>query len=37
MKGNYVYNLNSPYGCFLSPKYEIKQCFDTVYHVLKGE
>ena len=37
MKGNYVYNLNSPYGCFLSPKYEIKKCFDTVYHVLKGE
>ncbi len=37
MKGNYVYNLNSPYGCFLSPKYEIKKCFDTVYHVLRGE
>jgi len=37
MKGNYVYNLNSPYGCFLSPDYKIKTCFDTVYHVLKGE
>ena len=37
MKGNYVYNLNSPYGCFLSPSYQIKACFDTVYHVLKGE
>ncbi len=34
---NYVYKMNSPYGCFLSTKYEIKTCFDTVYHVLKGE
>ena len=34
---NYVYNMNSPYGCFLSTKYEIKTCFDTVYHVLKGD
>ena len=34
---NYVYKMNSPYGCFLSTKYEIKKCFDTVYHVLKGE
>ena len=34
---NYVYNLNSPYGCLLDTKYRIKTCFDTVYHVLKGE
>ena len=34
---NYVYKMNSPYGCFLSTKYEIKKCFDTVYHTLKGE
>ena len=34
---NYVYNMNSPYGCFLSTKYEIKTCFDTVYHTLKGD
>jgi len=36
-KGNYVYNMNSPYGCFLSTTYKIKTCFDKVYHVLKGE
>ena len=36
-KGNYVYNLNSPYGCLLSNNYKIKACFDKVYHVLKGE
>ena len=34
---NYVYKMNSPYGCFLSTKYEIKKCFDTVYHTLKGD
>ena len=34
---DYTWKMNSPYGCFLSTKYEIKQCFDTVYHVLKGE
>ncbi len=34
---NYVYNLNSPYGCLLDTKYRIKTCFDTVYHVLKGD
>ena len=33
---DYVYNLNSPYGCFLSTDYQIKTCFDRVYHVLKG-
>ncbi len=37
MKGNYVYNLNSPYGCFLTSNYKIKTCFDAVYHALKGE
>lgn len=37
MKGNYVYNLNSSYGCLLDTQYRIKTCFDTVYHVLKGE
>ena len=37
MKGNYVYNLNSPYGCLLSTSYKIKTCFDAVYHTLKGE
>ena len=33
---DYVYNLNSPYGCFLTTDYQIKTCFDRVYHVLKG-
>ena len=37
MKGNYVYNLNSPYGCLLTTNYRIKTCFDAVYHTLKGE
>ena len=37
MKGNYVYNLNSPYGCLLSVNYRIKTCFDAIYHTLKGE
>ena len=37
MKGNYVYNLNSPYGCLLTTGYKIKTCFDAVYHTLKGE
>lgn len=37
MKGNYVYNLNSPYGCLLTTDYKIKTCFDAVYHTLKGE
>ena len=37
MKGNYVYNLNSPYGCLLTTKYKIKTCFDAVYHTLKGD
>ena len=36
-KGNYVYNLNSPYGCLLTTNYKIKTCFDAVYHTLKGE
>ena len=36
-KKDYVYKMNSPYGCFLSTKYEIKSCFDRVYHVLKGD
>ena len=36
MKGNYVYNLNSPYGCLLTTDYRIKTCFDAVYHALKG-
>ena len=37
MKGNYVYNLNSPYGCLLTTNYKIKTCFDAVYHTLKGD
>ncbi len=37
MKGNYVYNLNSPYGCLLTTRYKIKTCFDAVYHTLKGD
>ena len=37
MKGNYVYNLNSPYGCLLTTNYKIKTCFDAIYHTLKGE
>ena len=37
MKGNYVYNLNSPYGCLLTTNYKIKTCFDSVYHTLKGD
>ena len=36
-KKDYVYKMNSPYGCFLSTKYEIKSCFDRVYHVLKDD
>jgi len=35
MKGNYVYNLNSPYGCLLTTDYKIKTCFDAVYRTLK--
>ena len=34
---DYVWRMNSPYGCFLSTKYEIMKCFDTVYHVLRGD
>ncbi len=34
---DYVYKMNSPYGCFLNTKYQIKTCFDTVYHTLRGE
>ncbi len=37
MKGNYVYNLNSPYGCLLTTDYKIKTCFDALYHTLKGD
>ncbi len=37
MKGNYVYNLNSPYGCLLTTDYKIKTCFDAVYHTLLGK
>lgn len=37
MKGNYVYNLNSPYGCLLTTDFRIKTCFDAVYHTLKGD
>ena len=37
MQGNYVYDLNSPYGCLLSVNYKIKTCFDAIYHTLKGE
>ena len=37
LKGNYVYNLNSPYGCLLTTDYKIKTCFDSVYRTLKGE
>ncbi len=36
-KGNYVYDLNSPYGCLLTTGYKIKTCFDAVYHTLKGD
>nr|AHF25185.1 endoxylanase [uncultured bacterium Contig87] len=35
-KGNYVWNLNSPYGCLLTYKYKIKTCFEAVYHTLGG-
>ena len=34
---DYDYNLNSPYGCLLTSDCKIKTCFDTVYHVLRGE
>ena len=37
MKGNYVYNLNSPYGCLLTTDYKIKTCFDALWHTLKGD
>ncbi len=36
-KQDYVYKMNSPYGCFLTTGYKIKTCFDTVYHTLRGE
>ena len=37
-KGNYVYNLNSPYGCLLTTRtYKIKTCFNAIYHTLKGD
>lgn len=36
-KKDYVYNLNSPYGCLLTTDYKIKTCFDAVYHTLRGE
>jgi endo-1,4-beta-xylanase len=36
-KDNYVYKMNSPYGCLLTINYKIKTCFDAVYHTLKGE
>jgi endo-1,4-beta-xylanase len=36
-KTNYVYKMNSPYGCFLTTGYKIKTCFDSVYHALRGE
>ena len=36
-KKDYVYKLNSPYGCLLTKDYEIKTCFDAVYHTLKGD
>ena len=34
---DYVYNLNSPYGCLLTRDYKIKTCFDAIYHTLKGD
>ena len=34
---DYVYNLNSPYGCLLTTDYKIKTCFDAVYHTLRGD
>lgn len=34
---NNVYCLNSPYGCLLNTKYQIKNCFDNIYHVMKGD
>ena len=37
MAGNYVYCLNSPYGCLLTTDYKIKTCFDAVYHTLKND
>ena len=37
MKGNYVYNLNSPYGCLLTTDYKIKTCFDAIESALKGQ
>jgi len=37
MKGNYVYNLNSPYGCLLTTNYRIKTCFDAIENALRGE
>ena len=36
-KDDYTYKMNSPYGCFLNTKYQIKTCFDTVYHTLRGD
>lgn len=36
-KGNYVYNLNSPYGGLITEKYAIKPAFESVYGVLTAE
>ena len=37
MKGNYVHDLNSPYGCLLTTNYKIKTCFDAIWHTLKRD
>ena len=36
-KGNYVYNLNSPYGGLLDLKYQYKDAFKKVYEALTSE
>ena len=34
---DYVYKMNSPYGCLLNRQYRIKTCFEAISNALKGQ
>ena len=36
-KKDYVYKMNSPYGCLLSRDYQVKTCFGAIESALKGQ
>lgn len=36
-KGDYVYNLISPYGGLLTTEYKVKTCFDAIWQALKND